>query len=80
MVTLADVKKGLGMSGTDFDTTLQPHFDAVMAYLKAGGATDETITAGLVVQGVRDLWNYDAGGGKFSQTFEIMANQAALRR
>jgi len=79
MVTLAEVKQALGVSGTDLDATLQPHFDAVMAYLKAGGATDETITAGLVMQGVRDLWNYTPGSGKFSQTFEIMANQAALR-
>lgn len=79
MVTLTEVKNGMGITGDHFDAALQIHMDATVAYLKAGGATDATITAGLVVRGVLDLWNYGAGDGKFSQAFETMANQAALR-
>ena len=62
MVTLADVKNALGITGTYQDATLQVYMDEVVAFLKDSGVAAAEITAGIVARGVSDLWNYGSGG------------------
>ena len=78
-VTLAQIKNALGITGDYHDNTLQVYFDEVVAFLKDAGVKESNITAGIVAQGVSDLWNYGAGEGKLSSYFTLRATQLALR-
>lgn len=69
MVTLTDVKKAMGVTGTYNDDQLQPFFDDVVDYIRGAGVSDANITAGIVARGVLDAWNYGAGDGKMSDYF-----------
>lgn len=78
-VTLEQIKNALGITGDYHDNTLQVYFDEVVAFLKDAGVKESNITAGIVAQGVSDLWNYGAGEGKLSTYFTLRATQLALR-
>lgn len=80
MVTLAQVKSALGITGTYQDSTLQQYFDEVVAFLTDAGIPAANITAGIVARGVSDLWNYGDGDGKLSSYFLQRATQLAYRR
>lgn len=80
MVTLADVKNALGITGTYQDATLQVYMDEVVAFLQDSGVAAAEITAGIVARGVSDLWNYGDGNGKLSTYFLQRAAQLAYRR
>lgn len=75
MVTLADVKNALGITGIYQDDTLQIYFDEVIAFLVDAGVPESNITSGIVARGVSDLWNYGGGDGKLSQYFVQRAIQ-----
>ncbi len=80
MVTLAEVKKGLNITGDYNDNAIQFWMDAVVEFLRGAGVSEARITPGLVARGVDDLWRYGGGESvKFSKAFEMMAAQAALR-
>ena len=79
MVTLADVKNALGITGDYQDATLQVYFDEVVSFLTDSGVAAEKITAGLVSRGVSDLWNYGGAEGKLSQYFYQRAAQLAYK-
>lgn len=68
-VTLEDIKKALGITGTYQDDTLQVYFDEVVAFLVDAGVKPANITRGLVARGVSDLWNYGGAEGKLSEYF-----------
>ena len=80
MVTLADVKKALNITGTYQDDTLTIYMNEAMDFLKDAGVSEVHITTGLVARGVSDLWNYGDGNGKLSEYFYQRATQLAYRR
>jgi hypothetical protein len=79
MVTLAEVKNALGITGTYQDDTLQVYFDEVIDFMKGAGVSEADITAGIVSRGVSDLWNYGDGTGKLSTYFMQRTSQLAYR-
>lgn len=79
MVTLADVKKALGITGEYQDNVLQPYFDDVIDYLIGAGVPAGKITVGIVARGVSDTWNYGSGDAKLSEYFIQRAAQLAIR-
>lgn len=80
MVTLADVKNALGITGDYQDATLQLYFDEVVEFLVDAGVTRSNITCGIVARGVSDLWNYGSGEGKLSEYFYQRAVQLSLKK
>lgn len=80
MVTLADVKNALGITGDYQDDTLQSYFDEVIEFLVDAGVTRSNITCGIVARGVSDLWNYGSGEGKLSEYFYQRAVQLSLKK
>lgn len=76
---LTKVKSGLGITGTDLDTTLTEYIDEVVDFLKEAGISEANIPAGLVTRGVSDLWNYGNGEGKLSEYFFQRATQLSYR-
>lgn len=78
-VTLEQVKAALGIVGDYQDATLQIYFDEAVAFLKDAGVSDANITAGVVVRGVSDLWNYGSGNGKLSPYFMQRAAQLSYK-
>ena len=70
---LEAVKTALNITGTYQDGALQSYIDEVNEYLISAGVPSAKIgtksTAGTVVRGVADLWNYGAGQGKLSSYF-----------
>lgn len=78
-VTLADVKKALGITGEYLDTTLQPYMDEVIDYLTNAGVKPSNITCGIIARGVSDLWNYGAADGKLSPYFLNRATQLSFK-
>ena len=70
---LETVKAAIGVTGTYQDATIQVYIDETQAYMLAAGVPSDLIgtqqTAGTVVRGVSDLWNYGAGEGKLSPYF-----------
>jgi hypothetical protein len=80
MVTLEMVKKALNIEDNYQDDTLQQYFDEVIDFLRDAGVSEVNITAGIVTQGVGDLWNYGAGTSKLSPYFIQRATQLAYRR
>lgn len=79
MVTLAQIKDALGITGNYQDATLQIYFDEVIEYLKDAGIAEGNITAGIVARGVSDLWAYGSGDGKLSEYFKQRAIQLAYK-
>lgn len=75
---LDDVKALLGITGNYQDATLQGYIDEVIAFLIAGGVSEDSITCGIVARGVSDLWNYGSGGTTLSPYFIQRAAQLAL--
>lgn len=80
MVTLADIKKALNITGDYQDDALQIYMDEAVAFLVDAGVPESRMTAGIIARGVSDLWNYGAGEGKLSQYFMMRASQLALKR
>jgi len=80
MVTLADVKNALGVTGDYLDATLQLYVDEVIDFLVDAGVSKSNITCGIVARGVSDLWNYGSGEGKLSEYFFQRAAQLALKK
>lgn len=78
-VTLEQVKAALGIVGNYQDDTLQVYFDETVAFLKEAGVSEANMTAGVVVRGVSDLWNYGAGDGKLSPYFIQRAAQLSYK-
>ena len=76
---LTKVKSGLGITGTDLDTTLTEYIDEVVDFLKDAGIAEANIPAGLVTRGVSDLWNYGNGEGKLSDYFFQRATQLSYK-
>jgi hypothetical protein len=76
---LASVKAALGVSGTNFDTTLSGYIDTVTAYMSRAGVSAALIAdyAFIVSRGVNDIWNND-GAAKFSPLFVDMVSQLVL--
>lgn len=79
MVTLADVKKALNITGEYQDGAVQAWIDETVAFLKDAGVKEKNITVGIVARGVSDLWNYGAGEGKLSEYFMQRAIQLAYK-
>ena len=79
VLSLANVKKALGITGTYQDDTIQAYYDDVVDYLIGAGIPQSKISVGIVARGVSDLWNYGAGDGKLSPYFYERASQLAIR-
>ena len=79
MVTLADVKKALNITGTYQDDTLTIYMNEAMDFLKDAGVSEANITTGVVARGVADLWDYGSGSGQLSPYFKQRAIQLAYR-
>ena len=77
---LSKVKKGLGITGSDMDGTLQEYINEVSAFLIDAGVLEANITAGIVTRGVADLWNYGSGEGKLSDYFMQRAAQLSYKQ
>lgn len=78
-VTLEQIKKALGITGTYQDDTLQVYFDEVVAFLKDAGVSEANMTSGVIARGVSDLWNYGMGEGKLSPYFMQRAAQLSYK-
>lgn len=80
---LIRVKKGLGVSGSYQDDTLQLHIAEVKEFMKDAGVAQTTIdsdaSVGVIIRGVSDLWNYKSGDVKFSDYFMKRVIQLAIR-
>lgn len=72
---LAKVKKGLGITGTFQDDTLQVYIDDVKAFMGSAGVPQSVIASevsvGCIMRGVADLWNYGAGNATLSNYFKM---------
>ena len=79
MVTLADVKQALGITGDYQDNTITAYMNDVKDYLTGAGIPESQMTVGIVARGVSDLWNYGSGDAKLSDYFHEKAAQLALR-
>ena len=77
---LSKVKKGLGITGSDMDETLQEYITEVSAFLIDAGVLEANITAGIVTRGVADLWNSGSGEGKLSDYFMRRAAQLSYKQ
>lgn len=80
---LAKVKNGLGIQTEYQDETLKVYIEEVMNFLSDAGVHESVLkssaSVGCILQGVNDLWNYSAGGTKFSDYFKMRATQLALK-
>lgn len=72
-----------GMFGSDSgawrDAQLTVYINEVKQYMLGAGVPLETVNgdAGCILIGVNDLWNYSAGGVKFSDYFNQRVTQLA---
>lgn len=78
MVTLAEVKKSLGIVGDYQDELIQNYMNEIIDFIKKAGVAETAITAGLVARGISDIWNYGAGQGKLSEYFIWRVSQLAI--
>lgn len=78
MVTLAEVKKSLGIVGDYQDDLIQNYMTEIIDFIKKAGVAETAITAGLVARGISDIWNYGAGQGKLSEYFIWRVSQLAI--
>lgn len=76
---LSKVKIGLGITGTYQDETLMTYVDEVKHFLiDAGVSTDvlnSSVSVGVIIRGVSDLWNYGMGTAELSTYFIYRALQ-----
>lgn len=80
---LARVKQGLGIT-TDFqDSTLTIYINEVKEFMTDAGVLPSVVASsasvGCILIGVNDLWNYTAGGTKFSEYFRHRVVQLRMR-
>lgn len=79
---LANVKKGLMITGKQFDDVLNIHIADVKSYLKFAGVDDSRLESnevvGVILRGVSDLWNNSAGDVEFSPYFYDRVSQLVL--
>lgn len=80
MITLADVKNALGITGNYQDNALQQYFDETVSFLLDAGVKEKNITVGIVARGVSDLWNYGGNDGKLSPYFMQRATQLSYKK
>ncbi len=70
---LIEVKKGLGVSGTYQDSTVQRHLNDVKAYCLSAGVAPDILTSdasvGCLIRGVADSWTQESGKTQFSLMF-----------
>lgn len=70
---LKKVKAGLGISGTYQDDTLKIYIDEVKEFMRDAGVLptviDGSVSVGVIIRGVSDLWNYGAGNAELSPYF-----------
>lgn len=80
---VSNIKTRLGITGNYHDDLLAAHAADVKEFLIGAGVSEEIVNSeksvGVITRGVSDLWDYGSGNGKFSQTFNQMAIQLALR-
>lgn len=78
---LAECKAGLGLQEveTAFDNVLNQKIATVKSFMKRAGVSEETLSSedaiGVIVMGVGDIWNQEAGAVKFSPAFISMTAQ-----
>lgn len=79
---LNKVKIGLGITGTYQDETLSLYIEDVKDYLIDAGVSteilDSSVSVGVIIRGVSDLWNYGMGTANFSEYFIQRAIQLRL--
>lgn len=80
---LAEVKSGLGITGTYQDATLKGYIADTKEFLIDAGVDEKIVNSsksvGVIKRGVSDLWNYGSGGTTFSQYFYQRAIQLAYK-
>lgn len=66
-------------AGTFRDDMLTAYINEVIDFMKNAGVAEEAAKAaasvGVIAIGVNDLWNYSAGGVKFSEYFRQRVTQ-----
>lgn len=76
---LIHVKSGLGITGTYQDETLKVYINEVKSYLSDAGikptVINSSLSVGVIVRGVSDLWNYGSGNASLSDYFYQRAKQ-----
>ena len=72
---LAKVKNGLGITGTFQDNTLSVYIAEVKEFMLGAGITQEIVdssaSAGCIMRGAADLWNYGSGNATLSDYFRM---------
>lgn len=80
---LAKVKHGLGITTDYQDETLTVYIDEVKEFMTDAGVLPSVVASsasvGCILMGVNDLWNYTAGGAKFSEYFKHRVVQLRMR-
>jgi hypothetical protein len=70
---LSEVKKGLGVTGSYQDTTVQRHLNDVKAYCLSAGVSLDVLNSdasvGLLIRGVADSWTQESGKTQFCLMF-----------
>lgn len=76
---LTKIKNGLGITGDFQDATLTVYVEEVKAFMRSAGVTEAVIesdvSAGCIMRGVADLWNYGSGNAKLSEYFRMRVLQ-----
>ena len=72
---LTKIKNGLGITGSFQDETLQVYVDEVKAFMLSAGVPqaviESDVSAGCIMRGVADLWNYGSGNATLSNYFKM---------
>ena len=80
---LSNVKSGLGITGTYQDETLKVYINEVKSYLSDAGVKPEiinnSVSVGVILRGVSDLWNSAAGNAQLSDYFYQRAKQLVYK-
>ena len=78
---LTKVKNGLGITGEYQDDTLSVYINDIKDFMARAGVPTSVInssaSAGAIMRGVADLWNYGSGAGKLSPYFTQRVTQLA---
>jgi hypothetical protein len=75
-----ECKIGLGyQEDTDINKSIKQKITAVKSFMRRAGVSEETLNSedaiGVIVMGVGDIWNQEAGAVKFSPAFISMVAQ-----
>lgn len=75
-----ECKIGLGyQEDTDINKPIKQKITAVKSFMRRAGVSEETLSSedaiGVIVMGVGDIWNQEAGAVKFSPAFISMIAQ-----